>query len=276
MNERIAWIVGIVIAIVIGGGLYLARNRLGGSEEQAAPPPETAAPAAEPAIEHPVPEPEPGAAPPPLPPLGESDAPAREALDGVVGAEAVNQWLVPDGIVRRFVATVDNLPRRKVATTVRPLKAVPGSFAVSGSEDELTLDERNYARYAPLVQAIEAADAKRIAAVYLRFYPLMQESYEGLGYPSKYFNDRMIEVIDHLLQTPQVPGPIRLTQPHVFYEFADPKLEALSAGQKALIRMGPANAGVVKDKLRALRSEIVRSGESKPADARSEGNPGTP
>ncbi len=259
MNERLAWIIGIVAAVVIGGGLYLARNRLNPPEPAAAPPVEEEAAPTEPQIQHPVPEQE-ASAPEPLPPLGESDAPVREGLNGVLGPETVTQWLVSDGVVRRFVATVDNLPRKKVAATVRPLKAVPGTFAVAGEDESLTLDEKNYARYAPLVKALGGVDTKQLAATYLRYYPLMQESYQGLGYPSGYFNDRMVEVIDHLLATPDVQGPVRLTQPHVLYEFADPRLEALSAGQKALIRIGPQNARVIKEKLRALRTEITRKG----------------
>jgi hypothetical protein len=42
-------------------------------------------------------------------------------------------------------------------------------------------------------------------------------------------------------------------QPSVVYKYADPKLEGLSSGQKLLIRMGPANEGVIKAKLRELR-----------------------
>ena len=52
-------------------------------------------------------------------------------------------------------------------------------------------------------------------------------------------------------------GPIALVQPGVQYQYADPKLEQLSAGQKAMIRMGSANAAVVKEKLRALRAALV-------------------
>jgi hypothetical protein len=66
-----------------------------------------------------------------------------------------------------------------------------------------------------------------------------------------------VQVIDHLLATPDVTGPIKLTQPSVMYEFADPKLENLSAGQKALIRMGKANAAVIKTKLRELRVAVA-------------------
>jgi hypothetical protein len=43
----------------------------------------------------------------------------------------------------------------------------------------------------------------------------------------------------------------------VFYEFADAELEALPAGQKILIRIGPANAAKVKAKLREIRGELT-------------------
>ena len=113
-------------------------------------------------------------------------------------------------------------------------------------------------RYAPLVKIVQTSDSKQLAAMYKRYYPLFQEAYVNLGYPEGYFNDRLIEVIDHLLATPDVSGPIRLTQPSVHYQFADPSLEERSAGQKTLIRMGPANAAAIKAKLRELRKEIAK------------------
>jgi hypothetical protein len=54
-----------------------------------------------------------------------------------------------------------------------------------------------------------------------------------------------------------VQGPVALVQPRVFYEYKDRDLEARSAGQKLLIRMGPANAAVVKAKLRELRATLI-------------------
>ena len=94
-------------------------------------------------------------------------------------------------------------------------------------------------------------------AVYVHFYPLFQQEYEELGYPGKYFNDRLVQVIDHLLAAPEVQGTVLLTQPKVLYQFADPKLEELSAGQKILVRMGGENAAKVKAKLREIRSALV-------------------
>jgi hypothetical protein len=76
----------------------------------------------------------------------------------------------------------------------------------------------------------------------------------------------LIEVIDHLLGTPDLEGPIALAQPNVLFEFADPALESMSAGQKALIRMGTANATAVKAKLRELRRELVSQKEHSATD----------
>ena len=103
----------------------------------------------------------------------------------------------------------------------------------------------------------EALPTEPLVALYTRFYPLFQEQYENLGYPDKYFNDRVVEVVDHLLATPEVQEPVRLVQPGVLYQFADPKLENLSAGQKIFLRMGQANAAKLKSKLREIRRALV-------------------
>ena len=110
-------------------------------------------------------------------------------------------------------------------------------------------------------------DSEALVAIYVHFYPLFQQAYEELGYPSAYFNDRVIDVIDLLLETPEIKGPIRLSQPHVLYTYADPDLEALSAGQKALLRSGQSNVVRVKAKLRELRSALVTKVEKPAAEA---------
>jgi hypothetical protein len=94
--------------------------------------------------------------------------------------------------------------------------------------------------------------------LYRQFYPLFQRAYEDLGYPKAYFNDRLIAVIDHLLAAPRTPALVKLTQPKVLYEFADPELQSRSSGQKILLRMGNENAARVKAKLRELRAELAR------------------
>ena len=104
---------------------------------------------------------------------------------------------------------------------------------------------------------MEAVEAKRLVAAYAHYYPLFQVAYQELGYPNRYFNDRLVEAIDDLLAAPDVAAP-RLVQPKVLYQFADADLEARSAGQKMMIRMGPGNAARVKAKLRAIRLELTQ------------------
>ncbi|MEJ2645100.1 MAG: DUF3014 domain-containing protein [Gammaproteobacteria bacterium] len=134
---------------------------------------------------------------------------------------------------------------------------VAGRFLVNGEAGDYTLSPDNYRRYTPYVRLLEDVNIKDLVSVYLRFYPLLQEAYRDLGYPNGYFNDRVIEAIDNLLATPEVKGPIKLVQPNVLYKFADPKLEALSSGQKILIRMGPKNEARVKARLRELRKALL-------------------
>ena len=50
---------------------------------------------------------------------------------------------------------------------------------------------------------------------------------------------------------------MELTREHVLFEYRDPELEALSSGQKMLIRMGNDNARRVKQVLRSVREEVT-------------------
>jgi hypothetical protein len=264
MNENLKWIAAAVavVGVSVGAVVYFSRGHEKAPAEKpvAVAPPPVAAPV-EPPVKHPLPAADMDQA---LPPLDESAAPLRGALEDLVGKKAVEQYLVPDDLIRHIVVTIDNLPNEKVAERLRPLKAVPGAFAAGGTEEARLLDPANYARYKPLVQLLRTADTQRLVAIYTRYYPLFQEAYENLGHPPQYFNDRLIEVIDHLLAAPEPQGPVALTQPGVQFEYADAALESRSAGQKILIRMGRENAGIVKGKLRELRQALVarRAGEA--------------
>ena len=253
-------IVGVaaLIFVLAAGGVYYLRSRH--APVPAAPdvPASTAAATGEPTIAHPLPQGSGSAASSaPLPDLPNSDSPLRDALAQISGADAVKDYLVPEDLIRRLVVTIDNLPRQKVAVDKRPTNPIPGSFAADGDELHSTLNQRNFERYKPMVAAISKLDMQQLGAVYIHFYPLFQQSYQNLGYPTGYFNDRLVEVIDAMLATPEPAGPIELVRPNVMYTFADPALEARPAGQKLLIRMGPQNAQAIKAKLTELRAVIT-------------------
>lgn len=269
----------LVVVAALGGGLYLYQ-----AQQPAPPPPQTVeVPSPEPpAPRYPVPTPpqtanaptppeapepspdtpesapEPSPSEPPLPALGESDGLAQRALqESFAVADALSLFNL-DGVIRRLVVTVDNLPRARLPHKRLVVETAPGPFLVTGDgEDEYFIHPDNHRRYTPYVRLLESLDTDTFARLYVRYYPLLQAAYTELGYPDAYFNDRLVAVIDHLLATPEVERPVRLVRPHVLYKYADPQLEALSAGQKTLIRIGPDNAGRVRAKLQELRSRLV-------------------
>ena len=219
------------------------------------PVPAPASPA-EPAVRYPV-ESDPSA--PPLPALAESDQALEAELAALLGKGAL-EFLHLKNIVHRVVATVDNLPRDHLAPRLMPVKAVAGLPLTKNDGATTLLSPSNGRRYQAYVRLADTAPTGALVALYARFYPLFQEQYEALGYPGKHFNDRVIEVIDHLLATPDAPEPLRLVQSRVLYEFADPKLESLSAGQKILLRVGKENREKLQSKLRELRQELTSLG----------------
>ena len=258
MNENFKYIAGAVavVGLSVGAIVYFSMRKDSAApvEKPVVSAPVKPAVPEEPAVKHPLPAADMEQA---LPSLDDSDGSMLGAIEGLIGKPSVEQFVVTKDLVRHIVVSVDNLTTEKVAERIRAIKPTQGAFAVGGSEESPVLDAANYQRYQPLVQLVGSLDTRQLVATYTRHYPLFQEAYASLGHPPEYFNDRLIEVIDHLLATPEVQGPIPLAQPGVLYEFADPKLESRSAGQKALIRMGSDNALAVKAKLRELRSALV-------------------
>ncbi|QJR16690.1 DUF3014 domain-containing protein [Usitatibacter palustris] len=194
---------------------------------------------------------------PPLPSLKESDGPVAAAISTIIGLDAFARTLLTENLVRNIVATVDNLPSEAVSRRINPVRPVPGVPTTSGKDDTLTLAPSNSTRYAFYMRVMESTDTNALVAFYRRHYPLFQEAYVELGYPNKYFNDRLVAVLDHLLATPDTSGPIMLRQPKVLLEYADPTLEERSAGQKILLRIGKENRDKVKVKLREIRAAVA-------------------
>jgi Protein of unknown function (DUF3014) len=257
------WVFFLLLAAAGGGAAYYflhQRDLLGSwSPGSSAPAPELKAPAA--------PKAEPAeradAAPLPaeparsLPALDNSDALARDSVSGLVGRNAFETMVHPSQIIRRIVATVDNLPRETAPRRVMPLEPVPGAFGVSSAGEEATLAAQNSLRYSAYVRVFDMLDARAVAQRYVESYPLFQRAYVELGFPGSRFHDRLLEAIDDMLEAPAPAGPVKLVRPKVLYKFADPELEGLSAGQKIMVRMGAENAAKVKAKLREIRRELA-------------------
>jgi hypothetical protein len=208
------------------------------------------------------PVPEPGTT---LPALPQSDPSVQDLLVDLLGKPAVLSLLQTDGFVRRLVATVDNLSRPHATSKLWPVNPTTGRFTVADG----SIAPANAARYETFVKLVDGIDPARAAALYRRMYPLLQQAYEELGYPNRRFHGRLLAVIDHLLATPQRPAPLAVTltevkgpiaseRPWVRYEFVDPQLQALSSGQKIMLRVGDAHRRRLADWLTRFRAEIER------------------
>jgi hypothetical protein len=259
-RNAIRWIAGIVALVLLALTGYLIWDRTrkpAGPEPVAVQTGVTPAPKAdtESRVQFPLPSATPAA---PLPPLDQSDALLTDAASRLLGKGSVGMFINTDRIVRRIVATIDNLPRQKIAPNVAIAKPATDAFTVERSGENTVMAAANAKRYARHVQMFDALDTRAVVDQYVKLYPLFQRAYQDLGYPNGYFNDRLIEVIDHLLATPEAPVPLKLVQPKVRYEFADPDLESASAGRKILLRIGPSNAARVKAKLRDFRAALVQ------------------
>jgi hypothetical protein len=197
-----------------------------------------------------------GGSPEPIavPPLDESDALVRRLIQALSDHPAVTAWVMTDGLIRNFTATVTNIadgtPPTKQLTALRP--AAP--FRVLESDGRLYIDPHTYNRYDAIADAVGSIDPASAATVYATLKPRIEEAFGELGYPNRRFDQVLHEAIVTLLRTPVPDRPPEVTRNEdaFGYGFADLRLENLSAAQKILLRMGPRNARIVKTRLRDI------------------------
>jgi len=202
-----------------------------------------------------------------LPGLGDSDAVLLDALAQLLDRTQLESLVVPEFIIQRVVASVDNLPRRSLPARMHPVRPTPGAFQPEPGEPP-RLGEGNHARYAARLSQLEGVEVAALVDLYERWYPRFEQAYRELGYPDAHFNDRLVEVIDHLLEAPEPGGSLELVPTERGYAYADPRLEEASVGHRAMFRIGPHNAGRLKAWLGELRAELTRraavGGEARP------------
>lgn len=268
-SKQVLWPLGIVAAGVAVAVLWWTMAKQAAPlTESAAIGPDMAAAVSDPAA--------PTASPGELPPVKIPAAAQPLAADQIIsamtdflGSKAALTFFQLTDFPRKFVATVDNLGRSYAPTVAWPISPTEGRFTVQTFDGATVISSDNGLRYTPLVLLLEKINAGQAMDLYVRMYPVLQQTYVDLGYPNRQFNDRLLQVINHLLATPNAPqvmavqltevkGPIPSVRPWVRYEFADPALEALSSGQKIMLRVGSVNQNRLKARLSALRQEILK------------------
>jgi hypothetical protein len=186
-----------------------------------------------------------------------------ETVDGllanVIGKERLESLFFADDLVRRFVMTINNGADPKLPSQSSLLKPLEGELRVEQSTEAVTLSPENYSRYSAYVDLLTSVDNRQLVGIYARHYPLFQKAYRDLGM-TDYFNDRLVDFIDKTISGTEPAEKIRLTRDG-YYKFVDPQLEMWPFAKKALIRIGPANAAIVKEKLKGLRDLLTHLGK---------------
>lgn len=194
--------------------------------------------------------------PPAVPELNNSDNDLHSQLQQLSALKNIVAWSDAQDLARRFVVLVYNLAEGEIAHRYLPLNS-PTPFRAAGSGAALHISPASYARYDGYADAFAAMDAKRAVSIYRYFWPALKSAFAELGEPRKSLHSEGLKAIDHLMQTPEISGNIKLVQPSVYYKYADPSLERLSSAQKQMLRLGPRNSALIKNKLREIKQLLL-------------------
>lgn len=244
-----ALVVGLVVLLAGVGGWFLLRSGDGGEAEPArttetAPPPTRPEPT------------QPEEAAPDLPALAASDSLVRDMAAALSERPAWTSWLVTDGLVRRFVATVASVSAgRSPASHVQPLEP-EGDFVVEDVDGRTVIDPASHRRYDLHATVVASLDTEGVARLYRQLHPLFEEAHRELGLGDGTFDETFGRALGRLLAVEVPDGPIEVVADGGAWAFRDPALESSSPAAKHLVRMGPENARRVQEKLREIAQAI--------------------
>ena len=210
----------------------------------------------------------PPVAPVTLPRLDESDPFVQSLVEALSRRPLVLAFLRIPNLVRTFAAAGVNIADGgSLASNLGVLRPrAPFSTVERGGIDYI--DPKAYDRYAPFADAARSIDAAGAARLYATLKPLIDQAYQDLGFPNQHFDEVVRRDITLLLQTPTTDAAIAVRSKGGLWQYADDRLEQLSPAQKQLVRMGPANAEILKGKIREIALALGIPADSLPPSSR--------
>ncbi|MFZ8199724.1 DUF3014 domain-containing protein [Alteromonas portus] len=197
-------------------------------------------------------------------PLDTSDPAVKASLieSSSADKEVVNRMLVNEGLIQRFVVSVANLANDEMAPNHQLLTPPEQNFRVYSQAGKQWIDAASYKRYTPYVDMLESFNNEALLNIYGVYKDDIQAKYSEIGNPDQDFNSVLLDAIDQLLDTPEVPVPVEVYTDSVAYKYADDRLENLNEPQKQLLRTGPDNMRRIKAKLRELKALVEERGSN--------------
>ena len=201
---------------------------------------------------------------PPLPTLADSDDYLREHWPEWALPDKTKAWFQGEFIVQRAVSFIDGLANGAILSKLSPLNKSPllrpkTKFQATSRNGDLWLDQTNFSRYKLFTEFLLTIEPEALARLFHQLRPLLESAYGQLGKPADQFGNQLLKGLDLLLETPHIDAPIRLKRESVYYQFADPALEALTDTQKLLLRMGPDNRKLIKQWGKSFKDALLET-----------------
>lgn len=236
------WPLGIaaVVALLGGASFYVLRT----SEPT---------PAATPAYAEPTP---PAPPPPPAVQLSGTDARVRDVLKDLSSDAEFARWLSSEDLARRFAASVNLVAEGQSPRMPLSFMAPAGTFRVTKRHGHTVAAPESHTRYDTVTRVLVSLDVKKAGQVYQELKPLLDAAHAELAPPGRSLDTTLSQAIGRLTRVAVPKTPPELTPKGALFVYADPNLEALSAAEKHLLRMGPENMRKVQAKLTELASAL--------------------
>jgi hypothetical protein len=253
---------GLAVAAAVGVVLFLGIGYYVLRKPQVPKPTPTPIAAATEAAPSPIPSPTltPSPTPVNLPPLDKSDGLVRELAAALSKHPQLALWLAQQGLIERFTAVIENITSGANPRTHLGFLAPRQRFAVRTQKGRVVADPKSYAGYDAFADGVASLDAAGCARVYRTLEPLFDKAYQDLGHPEGRFRVPLAAAMARLTEVPVLTEDVPLrpvAQPILLYRYEDPKLEALSPGQKMLLRTGPRNVEKIQAKLRQIDGALA-------------------
>ena len=207
----------------------------------------------EPAIPAVIPAPEPAVEA--LPSLSASDDAVRDALAEIPLGTAGQQYLMPSNIIERSASLIYLTAQGDVPYKLLPIARPKAPFTIIDDGTQVVADPEGFARYDPITRWVESLDSAAIIDAFARFLPLFREAWGFYGEDPAYFDLAVIETLDTIIATPEIDiTDERLIRKEAIWIYESPTIESLAPVQKQILRMGPSNAEVIKQKAVQVRA----------------------
>ncbi|MBF5041596.1 DUF3014 domain-containing protein [Aggregicoccus sp. 17bor-14] len=189
--------------------------------------------------------------------LSGTDPHVREVVGQLSKDPDFTRWLMAEDLVRRFVSAVTAIGNGESPRTQLPFMAPQGPFKVTSKRGgKVVIAPESFSRYDPVARAVTSVDTQSVNRVYQELKPLLDSAYGEIAPPGNTFEQALAGAIGKLVAVPVPDGDIQVKAKGAMYTFADEDMEARSASEKHLLRMGPENQRKVQVKLAELAGAL--------------------